>query len=103
MKTWNHYICQKCKGITVAKHETDGVTPFGVQCRARYGCDGLASSLLFRCSQDDRQIPHIIFYRPPKKLAMEFIQAIENPHQRAWYKDHYENGGSLMRIASGSG
>ncbi len=106
MKKWNHYTCEKCGGVTIARHDDEGVTPFMIRCRAKdisriggingHGCEGMASSNFFSGSQDDSQIPHVIFYRPS---PMEAISAInkEPKRDRAWLLDHYQKGGSLMK------
>lgn len=109
MIRWNHYICEKCGGITVARHDDEGVTPFMLRCRVKdipgargtlmHGCEGFAESAFFNCSQDDAQCPHVIFYRPAD--AMVAVEAInrEPKKQRAWLLEHYQKGGALMREA----
>lgn len=107
MKRWNHYICQKCGGVTIARHDDEGVTPFILRCRAKdtkpagvgraHGCEGHAESQFFEVSQDNKQKPHVVFFRPAD--AMKAIEEInkEKEQSRAWYLDHYQKGGALMR------
>jgi len=103
---WNHYVCPACGGITIARHDDEGVTPFLIRCRAKDemhrtgfrlpGCNGMAESQFFNVSQDDGQKPHVIFYRPN---AMEAIQVINKEPERfrVAILDHYQQGGSLMK------
>jgi hypothetical protein len=96
MKKWNHYKCPECEGITVARHDNEGVTPFMLRCRVNAGCDGMARSCFFECSQEDEQTPHVIFFRPGEAEAAQFIK--EQPYlEREWLADHYRKGGALMR------
>lgn len=106
MKKWNHYFCPSCKGITVARHDNEGVTPFTIRCRAKdtfgvngaraHGCEEAAHSQFFDVSQDDNQKPHVVFYRPELIDAIEAIN--KQPVQaRPWYLEHYMKGGALMR------
>lgn len=105
MKKWNHYNCPECKGVTIARHDDEGVTPFMIRCRVKDevgnghrvpGCMGMAESCFFGGSQDDAQVPHVIFYRPPADQAMKDIR--NSPKSdRDWLMDHYLKGGSLMR------
>ena len=109
MKRWNHYTCQKCGAVTIALHENEGVTPFMIGCHAKdtkgvrgaraRGCPGMAESCFFTGSQDEKQKPHVIFFRPDD--AMKAIEWINNQpeRERAWLLDHYQKGGSLMRMA----
>jgi hypothetical protein len=108
MKKWNHYHCPMCGGVTIARHDDEGVTPFLLRGRAKdrvfasgvrvQGCHGMAQSSFFTESQADDQVPHVIFYRP---AAIEAIAAInlEQKQHRAAMLEHYQNGGSLMREA----
>jgi len=102
---WNHYKCPKCGGVTVARHDTEGVTPFLLRCRARDqvvngyripGCKELAESTMFTGPQEDTQAPHVIFYRPNAAEAMNIIDG-EPQRDRAWLLHHYNLGGALMR------
>jgi len=107
VKRWNHYVCQECGAVTIAKHEDEGVTPFIIRCHAKdtfgiggiraHGCNGQAQSQFFEVSQSDDQKPHVTFFRPSD--AMEAIMEINKLPEwhRAWYLDHYQKGGSLMR------
>jgi hypothetical protein len=109
MKKWNHYHCPKCGGITIARHDDEGVTPFMLRCRAKdtfgvggvraHGCEEMAESSFFSGPQDDDQIPHVIFYRPESMKAIEAINK-EPKRDRAWWLEHYKQGGSLMREAT---
>lgn len=108
MNKWNHYTCEDCGGITIARHDDDGVTPFMLRCRIKDvkhssgiiipGCRGMAQSCFFNCSQDDNQKPHVIFYRPN---AIDAITEINKSpkRNRAWELEHYEKGGALMKEA----
>lgn len=108
MKKWNHYHCPECKGVTIARHDDEGVTPFLLRCRVNdikgstgnivQGCRGMAQSCFFECSQDDAQKPHVVFYRPQPEEAIKIINK-DAKRNRAWLLDHYEKGGSLMREA----
>ena len=103
---WNHYHCPVCQGVTIARHDDEGVTPFLIRCRVKdivaangaiaHGCEGLAESHFFADSQDDSQTPHVIFYRPGETQAM--LDISERPErERGWLLDHYIKGGALMR------
>lgn len=105
MKKWNHYTCPECGGVTIARHDNDGVTPFMLRCRVKDevssghrlpGCRGMAESCFFNCSQDDSQVPHVIFYRPSADQAIEDIRKSPK-RERDWLLEHYEKGGALMR------
>ena len=95
---WNHYICGRCKGVTIAKHEDEGVTPFMVNCRATSGCFGLAESRCYHNSQADDQRPDIVWYRPATVDAakLEIKRTVPARYRRATL-EHYELGGCLMR------
>ena len=105
MKKWNHYVCPVCGGITIARHDNEGVTPFLLRCRVKDevvsgsripGCRGMAKSSFFDCSQDDSQKPHVIFYRPDAMAAIAEIRKTPKS-ERDWLLEHYEKGGALMR------
>lgn len=107
MKKWNHYTCDTCGKVTVARHDDEGVTPFIVGChasdkvsehaRART-CKGFAQSCFFECDQSEGQVPHVIFYRPKK--PDDAIAAINREPKtgREWLLEHYLKGGALMRF-----
>jgi len=105
-KRWNHYVCKVCGGITVARHDDEGVTPFVIACRAkdertartviRNRCQGFAKSVFFMCSQADDQQPHVIFYRPAPHEAVKAINKMPR-RVRTDMLEHYERGGSLLR------
>lgn len=106
MKKWNHYTCDTCGKITIARHDDEGVTPFMIPCYAgaeitekgRFpACQGTAKSCFFAGDQSDEQTPHIIFYRPPILDAIKAINK-EPKRERAWWKEHYSKGGSLMKF-----
>lgn len=109
MKRWNHYVCPKCRGVTIAEHVDEGVTPFMLRCRVKdtkdasgnrvQGCNGMAESTFFSGSQDDAQVPHVIFYRPAD--AMVAIEEINKEPRRfrEGLLDHYRRGGALLREA----
>ena len=108
MKKWNHYTCDTCGKVTVARHDDEGVTPFMLGCYASNEtttrtrvrvCRGHAQSCFFDCDQSDNQKPHVIFYRPAN--PMDAIAAINKKpaESRAWYLEHHMKGGSLMRTA----
>lgn len=95
---WNHYVCPRCKGITVTKHEADGVTPFLLRCRATPGCVEWAQSQMYQVSQDDNQTPDIVWYRPATEAeAIAEIRATINARYREGALEHWKNGGALMR------
>lgn len=107
---WNHYTCQKCGAVTVARHDQEGTTPFLIRCRARdevlpsgarvQGCDGMAESCLFHCSQADDQKAHVIFYRPDGLLDA-LTEINKEPRRfRVDLLEHWEQGGALMREAA---
>lgn len=112
-KVFNHYRCEACGAITIAKHEDQGVTPFQIRCRATARCRGDAFSCFYRGPQDPAQVPHIVWYRPtPIDVDAEITKGIEqlrrqgeldgsNATQReqlhANMRRHYELGGCLMR------
>ena len=109
MKKWNHYNCPECGKVTIARHDSEGVTPFLLRCRAKDeinnghlipGCQGMAESCFFECSQSDSQVPHVIFYRPDAMQAVVDISK-EPRRDRAWLLDHYQKGGSLMKVNRG--
>lgn len=99
MKKWNHYHCPECNGVTIARHDDEGVTPFMLRCRATTSCSGMAQSCFFYCSQDDAQVPHVIFYRPATAQAIKDIRKSPK-NERVWLMDHYSRGGSLMKEAA---
>lgn len=106
MEKWNHYTCPECGGVTIARHDDEGVTPFMIRCRVKDvvsvtgnrapGCKGMATSAFFACSQDDTQTPHVIFYRPKADEAIVEINKLPE-HVRLAVLDHYTKGGSLMK------
>lgn len=103
MKKWNHYYCEECGQVTIARHDNEGVTPFMLRCRATIGCEGFTSSCFFECDQSDNQIPHVIFYRPEsRKDAKRIIKRETNEANREWLQDHYDKGGALMREGEGN-
>ena len=106
MKKWNHYTCPMCGGVTIARHDDEGVTPFLLRCRVKdivttagrfHGCEGFADSSLFMGSQADDQVPHVVFFRPTD--ALEAIEEISKEPRRfrADLLDHWRQGGALMR------
>lgn len=111
---WNHYRCEQCGQLTIAKHDQDGVTPFRLRCRATLGCKGDAFSLMYRGPQDPDQVPHVVWYRPdPAQLDAEILANIaaelrrgermpmtasERRRLHLWMREHYEKGGCLMRV-----
>ena len=106
MEKWNHYICPDCGGTTIARHDNEGVTPFLLRCRVKdlvdtngnrfHGCEGMAESAMFMCSQADDQIPHVVFYRPDAAQAIADINK-EPKRWRVAMLEHYQKGGSLLR------
>lgn len=102
---WVHYTCTRCNGVTVAKHEHDGRTPPSIWCRKPSTtklageCEGLALSDLYLGSQDNTQVPEIVFFRPASRAeALAHIDTEPLASRGAWIK-HYDNGGCLMREA----
>lgn len=108
MKKWNHYTCDTCGKVTVARHDDEGVTPFMIGCHASdevtpttrtRTCRGGAQSCFFDCDQSDSQTPHVIFYRPAKPdEAVKDIAKEKDESTRCWLFDHYMKGGALMRF-----
>lgn len=108
MKKWNHYTCDTCGKVTVARHDDEGVTPFIIGCHASdelspnirlRTCRGAAQSCMFDCDQSDNQTPHVIFYRPQKpEDAIDAINKEKDESSRAWLFEHYMKGGALMRF-----
>lgn len=98
MPKWNHYVCTnpKCKHVTIARHDDEGVTPFIIDC-SKENCNNMAQSKCFVCDQADNQIPHVIFFRPENPLDAIAEINKEPANYRAWLFDHYKKGGSLMR------
>lgn len=105
-KKWNHYTCQTCGFVTIARHDTEGVTPFMIRCRVKdtrvngelvKGCQGDAYSSFFRGPQNDTQTPHIIFYRPETMAEAIEIISREPRRFREDILEHYRLGGALMR------
>lgn len=95
--TWNHYTCEACGAVTIAKHEDEGVTPFMLRCRATSGCREIATSGMYRGPQDDDQVPHIIWYRPKTAAELEAALAPMSDRARVSTREHYEKGGALLR------
>ncbi len=109
MKKWNHYTCEKCGKVTVARHDDEGVTPFIINCHASdevtasntriQTCRGAAQSCMFDCDQSDDQKPHVIFYRPEKaEDAVAEIAKEKNDATKVWLFEHYMKGGALMKF-----
>lgn len=95
---WNHYTCPRCKGVTIAKHEDEGVTPFALRCLATPGCSEFALSSCYQCSQADDQKPDVIWYRPTTEPeAIAEIQATVPAQYHAATLEHWRQGGCLMR------
>ena len=107
MKKWNHYLCERCVGVTIARQDDEGVTPFMLRCRAKdvvvdgnlvHGCEGIAESCFYNCSQSNTQHPNVIFYRPTPEEAIAIINQMPS-HHRAGMLEHYEKGGALLKEA----
>jgi len=97
-RPFNHYICQKCRRPTIAKHEDEGVTPATLTCRATPGCLGLAVSTFYTGSQNPKQVPHIIWFRPATyEDAVQWINEHVFRKHRVDVLEHYEQGGALWR------
>lgn len=94
---FNHYICEKCKAVTITKHEHDGVTPFMLGCRATPGCKGMAQSTMYRGSQDEAQVPHVVWYRAETPEELSAALAPANLRARDWLREHHAKGGCLLR------
>lgn len=107
MNKWNHYTCDTCGKVTIARHDQEGVTPFIIGChasdevtsttRART-CRGSAQSCFFECDQSDEQKPHVIFHRPQNTTDALNAIAKEPAGDRQWLMEHYLKGGALMRF-----
>lgn len=106
MVRWNHYVCRTCYGVTIARMDDEGVTPFLLRCRCKDshlpggiivpGCKGLGESQFFNVTQDDSQKPHVIFYRPAPIDAIREIKALPETYRQAML-EHYTQGGCLLR------
>lgn len=44
----NIYVCTKCLGHVITEDAEEGVTPFGMACRATIGCEGTMESSFYR-------------------------------------------------------
>ena len=116
-KRFNHYACEACGQITIAKHEDQGVTPFMLGCRATPGCSGSAFSKMYQGSQDPAQVPHVIWFRPTDPGAVdaaieaELVEAKrrgrltgigkrEHDVLLRGMREHYAKGGCLIKVAS---
>jgi len=96
-RPFNHYVCPECRGITITKHEDDGVTPFMLRCRATKDCAGMALSDFYRGPQHSDQQPHVIWFRPADVFAaIEAINAYPSEHREALLR-HWQMGGCLLR------
>ena len=94
---YNHYVCERCESITIAKDEDEGTTPFMIPCRATPGCEGTASSTFYRGPQDATQVPHVVFYKPKDEAAMRDALRKEHRRHHDAIREHVALGGLLMR------
>ena len=62
---WDNYTCRICNKITIARVDDPGAIPYLIKCHATEGCEGMATSCVHMCDQSRRQVPHVIFFRPP--------------------------------------
>lgn len=98
-RPYNHYRCERCGQWTCTKHEQDGVTPFLIRCRATYNCRGTAQSTFYRGPQDERQVPHLIWYRPATEAEVVVVVGAEFDDEtvRERVLEHWRKGGCLSK------
>lgn len=94
---WNHYTCERCRRVTIAKHEHEGVTPFMVECLASPSCEGSAYSGFYRGPQDDDQQPHLIWFRAQNERELHRVLKTYPRSFREAIREHHDKGGCLMR------
>jgi hypothetical protein len=87
--TRNVYTCEDCGGIIVTQDIEDGVTPFGIACRATDGCQGLMQSGAYnRSSLSAIPIrPHFVWRKPTPEEYAASSKAMQ---------DHFDHGGLEM-------
>lgn len=90
----NAWKCEKCGGLTVARHADEGVTPMFLACRAsgRVGdCDGQAESMFYPAPPVPESVLEQLkweWYRPSKRAIRKLEPAM---------RYHVEGGGLLLR------
>lgn len=94
---WNHYTCEQCGRVTISRDDDEGVTPFMVRCRASRGCEGAAISGMYRGSQDEMQVPHIIWWKPKTDVELEDAIRDYTYSVRAQMREHVRKGGLLPK------
>lgn len=87
----NAYRCDKCRGEIVTVNLVDGVTPFMVDCRAKWPgtCEGMAKSSFYRI---DQASPAGWGWYRPDETELARLEAL-HPGVR----QHVEAGGLLLR------
>jgi hypothetical protein len=80
----NIYQCQVCRGMICTVDRDEGVTPFGIDCKAKSGCAGPMLSSFYRVWP--RTIPTWEWYRPASTEGM-----------KPAVKEHVSKGGLLLR------
>lgn len=85
----NAYTCSECGFTFVTVHVDDGVTPFGILCRAANDCQGMATSHFYKLSPSVLAIePTFEWYKPT-----ENDPKMEDPAVR----EHVRQGGVMLR------
>ncbi len=101
VKKWNHYACSMCGKTTIARYDTEGVTPFMLGCYVTKGCPGPAYSTFFRGPQGDDQKADVVFYRPATHEEAVKAVSMFPPESRDWLVNHYSQGGALIKMPDG--
>jgi hypothetical protein len=83
----NIYTCKECHSHIVTQDADEGVTPFGIKCKAP-GCDGTMYSSMYRVF-DQSMRAYWEWYRPT-------VLEVLTPGERA----HVDQGGLLLREAT---
>jgi hypothetical protein len=85
----NAYTCRDCGYTFVTIHVDDGVTPFGIMCRAATDCSGMAGSHFYKLSPAVAKIaPTFEWYKPTENNPL-----MDDPAVR----EHVECGGVMLR------
>lgn len=93
---FNHYTCEACGRVTIAKHEHEGVTPFMIKCRATIGCRNTATSNFYRGPQDENQVPHLTWFDPTDEELDAYVKYMRKPMADD-VREHVKLGGLLHR------
>jgi hypothetical protein len=106
----NYYVCDKCRKLHITKDLDKGTTPFTIGCRAD-GCDGMATSSMYRVPQDSDPMYYWIRLTEDERLERAEKRLEENPEFAKYLKendrdplahvlnsieDHHNNSGLFM-------